>query len=54
MSHPVNLEFSKQEFDVVVEALSNMPWKTAHPVILIIDKQINQKPIDSEQENTTV
>lgn len=48
MSAQVNLQLTKQEFDIIVEALTNMPWKIVHPVIVTLDKQI--KEVDSAQE----
>lgn len=42
MSPQVKLKVSQEELKIIIEALTELPWKKAHPVILTLDKQINK------------
>ena len=37
------LLINQQQLNIIVEGLTNLPWKTAHPVLAELDKQINHQ-----------
>ena len=39
----MKLELTEQQIQIIVEGLANLPWRTAHPVLAELDKQVNDQ-----------
>lgn len=49
----IKIELSMEKLQVVMDALTNLPWGSANPVIVDIDNQVKQQLNIQPQGDTT-
>ena len=49
----IKIELSMEKLQVVMDALTNLPWGSANPVIVDIDNQVKQQLNIQHQGDTT-